>query len=457
MTWRRPITRGALLLMESFWVYAVGAFFVALVAKGDKPSLPATMLVVALSFSISRYLQASALSLGLLRFYGVFLSLLLFYGIARVDFFGDFRFYDFSWADGIFLRTEATMRDHAEAVIGIPVLWLFWIRGVLRGQEYLGFEAVLGSFAMGLVTIACVSVFAGALDMPGFVDYLPVAYISVGLLAIGLAHAARAEDEFGRSFTGTWLVAVGGSVGALALLALLFVVLDYGAAFGTLSDGANAVLWVVGRVAYYASWPFIWVIEQVFEFIRWLTQGLYGGVRQPPQELQEEEQRPEEQEEGRGLPRWAELIVRAVITGSFIVLILAGIALAFTRFRKRRFPGDVKESIYTEGRLAADLGDLLGSLIGRFRPNFRPGRADLDAARRLYFDMLAAGEQRGVERRPAETPQELAPRLSSALQTNVPQPVTRLFDDVRYGALPPSEEEVRRLRAEWEAHGSPSG
>lgn len=436
--------------MESLWVNAVVAFVVSLVSKeAGGPTLLATVVVVGASFCISRFLQASSLPLGLLRIYGVFFSLLLFYAIVRVDFFGDWRFWDFTFADDVFFRTEATLRDKAQAVVGIPLLWLFWLRGVMRGQEYLGFEAVLTSFASGIVVIAVIEVFAGVLDMPATVTYLPVPYIAIGLLTIGLAHAARAEDEFGRSFAPAWLAAVGGVVMLLAALALLFIIIDYSAAFDLLEGGALHVLWVVGKVVYYATLPFLWLAEQVFLGVRWLAQALYGGER-PPQQPQEPEPQPqEEQTEAEGLPDWARLLVRIIITGSLVTAIVAGLALAFTRFRRREQAGEIKESTYQEGRLAADLGDLIGSLLGRLRPNQR-GRHGLDEARRLYFDLLAAGGQHGVERQPPETPLELAPRLNRALAAETPQRITSLFDDVRYGGLPAPPGEVQRLREELE-------
>ena len=64
--------------------------------------------------------------------------------------------------------------------------------------------------------------------------------------------------------------------------------------------------------------------------------------------------------------------------------------------------------------------------------------------------MLARAEERGVQRRPTETPLDMAPRLQSTFRSETPVEITGLFDDVRYGALTAEEEEVRRLRAQFE-------
>jgi hypothetical protein len=116
---------------------------------------------------------------------------------------------------------------------------------------------------------------------------------------------------------------------------------------------------------------------------------------------------------------------------------------------RREDPLDVRESVYTEGRLSADLRGLLGALAGRLRPRL-PHRESVDAARRLYYDVLQEASQRGIERRAGETPLELSPRLVATFRAETPREITHVFDDVRYGSRPPPIEDVERLRGEWE-------
>jgi uncharacterized protein DUF4129 len=49
-----------------------------------------------------------------------------------------------------------------------------------------------------------------------------------------------------------------------------------------------------------------------------------------------------------------------------------------------------------------------------------------------------------------ETPLEVSPRIARTFGGETPPRITTLFDDVRYGSLPPDEAEVRRLREDWE-------
>jgi hypothetical protein len=124
--------------------------------------------------------------------------------------------------------------------------------------------------------------------------------------------------------------------------------------------------------------------------------------------------------------------------------------LLFTRFRRETQADEARESTYQDGRFASDLSDMLNSFLGRFRGHPRQADGQLEPARRLYFEMLDTAAARGVERRPMETPLELVPRINRTIGGDVPAEITRVFDDVRYGSLAPSEEELRRLRDEWE-------
>lgn len=464
--WRGPLMRTSLLLMESLWAYAFLAWFVALTGAQtgplEKPSPLGVAAVVFLSFTISRRLQESGLGLGLLRAWGAVLSFFVFYAVVRADFYGDWRFWDFTWADRLFYQVSATVRENETTLVAVPLLWLFWLRGVLRGQQSLNFEAVISSFAFGLLVILFVEVFAGAVDAPRPVGQVAMPYVAIGLLAIGLAQAARAEEEFGRSFKATWTGAIVGAVTLVGGLALLVALVDFGPLSDAVRSVADEVGWLAGKAVYYLLWPVVWSMEQFLRGVKWFLEHFGGERSQRPQELGAPP--PEEQEQGEPTGRlapWLDLALRVIVFGGLLAALLVGTAMLFDRLMRRARPGEVKESTYQEGRLQADLGDLLDAVLGRLRPRARPRPASLDAARRLYFEMLAAGEERGVERRPAETPLELAPRLVQAFSAPTPEGVTRLFDDVRYGETPPQPEEVRRLREEWErvsgAEAGPAG
>src|SRR5688500_11831400 len=120
MSWREPVARGALLIMETLWVYALVMLVIAVADGPERASIIGIALVVGLSYTISRLLQSSDLDLGLLRIWGVIASVLLFYAIVRVDFFGDWRLWDFTWADQLAGDFTDTVDAHSRAFFGVP-------------------------------------------------------------------------------------------------------------------------------------------------------------------------------------------------------------------------------------------------------------------------------------------------------------------------------------------------
>ena len=446
------IVRGSLLLMESLWVYALVAWFVAFTVEGDRPTFLGVAVVVSASFGISRALQNSELSLGILRFWGALLSIVIFYAIVRFDFWGDLRLWDLTFLDDLFFRTDETLTAGATGVIAIPVLWGFWIRGVLRGQQSLTFDDVLRSFTIGVVIVAFVSLMAGVeSDLPRAVDFVAIPYIAVGLLAIGLAHTARASDQFDRGFGSEWLVFAGGGVLALGLFALVFVVVDFDAARDGLAFIGRGVGFVFAGLLYVIVWPILTVMTVILEALRFLID-LWGGEKNDPIEDEQGEigGDPNRPPADSPLPGWVETVTRVIVGGALVTALLIGTALLFTRFRRETQADEARESTYQDGRFASDLSDMLNSFLGRFRGQPRQADGQLEPARRLYFEMLDTAAARGVERRPMETPLELVPRIGRAISGEVPAEITRVFDDVRYGSVTPSEEELRRLRDEWE-------
>jgi hypothetical protein len=127
--WREPLVRGSLILMESLWVYALVAFIVAGTVGGGKPTLLGVLVVVGGSFTLSRLLQGSVMSLTAIRIVGATFSLLLFYAVVRIDFYGDFALWDFHWLDALINHTHAALDAETRgstAIIGVPLLMVFW-------------------------------------------------------------------------------------------------------------------------------------------------------------------------------------------------------------------------------------------------------------------------------------------------------------------------------------------
>ena len=256
---RLALTRSAMLLMEAMWAYALVAFLCALIVEGDRPSPFGVVAVVFISFSISRLLMQSDLSIGVIRVWGIVMSLLVFYVIVRIDFFGDLRLWDFSWVDKLLRDTSASLQSQAAktAATGIPLLWFVWMRGVFRGAQHISFESVAGNFAIGVVVVAIVEAFVGVVDAPATVGHVAVPYIAVGLLAIATTQAARADGDSDRPFATTFLGVVGGAILVLTVLGLLFALADLSGVAHVLGVVSAVLGAVISRIVYYILYPFI--------------------------------------------------------------------------------------------------------------------------------------------------------------------------------------------------------
>jgi hypothetical protein len=450
--WRAPLVRGSLILMETLWVYALVAFVVAATVGGGKPTLVGVLAVVGASFTLSRLLQGSVMSLTVIRIWGASLSLLLFYAVVRIDFYGNFAMWDFHWVDALINHTHAALdadTNGSTAIVGVPLLMIFWMRGILAGQQTTTFEDVLTSFALGFGVIAVVLVFGAAVDeLPRGIELIAVPYVAVGLMALGLQHASQASDSFEREFTPVWLIVITSAVAVMGLIALLFVLIDFGAMRDGLAAVGFGIGWVGAGILAIISWPIIKFLEGVFWLMRQIYETFGAGGEPGPEFGASGDRVGEQTGQGTDLPQWVDHLVRYTMASMVVVGLMIVTAVLFQRFQKKPAADDDKESVYTEGRLAKDLGDLLGSLFRR-RGGGRVIREN-EPVRRLYLEMLAAGEMRGVERRPSETPLDLSPRLQSTFRSETPGAITGLFDDVRYGGNEADAEEVRRLRAEFE-------
>jgi hypothetical protein len=298
-----------------------------------------------------------------------------------------------------------------------------------------------------VLIVAIVEAFVGVVDAPATVGHVAVPYIAVGLLAIATTQAARGDGDADRPFATTFLGVVGGVILVLTVLGLLFALADLGGLAHALGVAGEAIGAVVARLVYYILYPFILATILMFEGLKAIWTAIYGD--RPPIEIERGETPTplNAEQEPADVPGWFNWLLRVFIGGPIVAAVLGGLWFLFAKYAKRAESEEQKESTYAEGRLGADLGDLLGNLVRRFRPG---ASRDADPVRRLYFDMLHTAADRNMERRPNETPLEFAPRLDEALAASAPSHITAAFDDVRYGALTRDRAEVDRLRAEWE-------
>jgi hypothetical protein len=138
------------------------------------------------------------------------------------------------------------------------------------------------------------------------------------------------------------------------------------------------------------------------------------------------------------------LLVAAV--GGSILLWLAS-ALGRRGFRFRDRDDEDRESVWTEGALAADLKDLANAMLRRLvRRKWSPldglGNDPRGVLLRTYYLLLELGQERGTVRPSWQTPAEFQPALAGTFPDGEPQVVriTRGFLAARYDPAPPPAE-----------------
>jgi hypothetical protein len=369
---------------------------------------------------------------------------------------------DLSWLTGL----ESDLIAHGSAVSRVVLIvgifaYLGW-RAVSTGRRPPDVSGAKRRFifsfaALVLASVALVALPAGPRALvAGLLVLLLPADVFAGLLASALARrqeaqAARAESAQidGRRWMGAALILSGLVVLiALALGALINL------------DGISALLGHLGPVGQFLDNALngtILLLERVFStlfdgFAEWLRQLIRSGgrptVQQPPLPA-----RPGQGVKDSNLERWRFLVL--ALMSVFVSLALILLAYGFMRLLRREEEAPPDDDI-DEERSALDGGALLREqmrdLLGRFQrsPRATPDPLPAGSVRRLYRDVLAAAAKRGLSRLKAETPDEYASRLASAVGDGAERAdvttLTNAYDTARYGEREPEREQADTLR-----------
>ncbi|HEY3080881.1 MAG TPA: DUF4129 domain-containing protein [Chloroflexota bacterium] len=364
----------------------------------------------------------------------------------------------------------------APSVLALLLGLLLWRRGLLDAQGRVGHEDIARTFAGGVLALAgCLLLAALAgpkslvLLQGEAVGYL-VGFFAVGLTALALA---RLEEVRARARPGAAALAPGrewlGLVLATVLL-LLVGALGLGQLLGFDLIGAllRPLLWPLGLlltvVLVVVGLPLALLLELLIRVAGWLLprlgpfaatdldrQGLFNRLR----------------DRGPTEPIPPELLALAqwLAVGAVVGLALWLVARAVAFHRERRSEDGVEEerdSVWSWALFRAALRDWLAGLRGRLtrRPVVpatpaavaaEPASPAATTIRQLYRELLRLASVRGAPRRPDATPFEHLPRLQATLGPDEAlADLTRAYVRARYGALPPDEADLERLRAWWE-------
>lgn len=440
----------AALAAEALWVFAGVALLVAVIGDGAAVSFGAVAAVVALSYGLARLLRQIDIDEEAARLWGAGLSVAFLYLILRIDIAGEPYLWELGWLRDLLSDPGSALEGRAGDVATVLLLTAAWARGIVRGSRDAAFEGALVEVSVGLVFVLAGAAFASSADAPGALRWLPVPYMVAALLTLALAHLQSVEADRHRPFLGAWTLWTGGSLGAIAVLALLatFVHLP---SLDAVGDALALVASGLFEAIAFVLSPFIlalaWAMERLID---WLGTG--DASTPEPTDAGELTRRIAQEEHEPAA--WSRALGRALRSGLVALAIAAamtGLWLLFRRLsRRREDEAEVREEVAPEeGGPLGDLRSLLSGALGRLRGLAGEPRGR-DAIGRLYLSMLRRAAAQGLSRPPSATPLEFAPRLEEHFRSQAPRAISRAFAEARYGRRPPQQEVVEELRARWE-------
>ena len=453
MNWRAVSLELTMLAMEACWLYALSSLAITL-AVIESPGLAfpflAILFLLLATFYLARFLQHFDLPLASLRGIGVGLGGLCIFIILRVLF-----------ADGAGLHGSLLIRGQLMAsAIGVVLWW----RGARLAQKEISFDNVLTSFRIGILALVFTVALEYLLPGPTRAAGAALPFFAFGLLGLALGHWTRVGKGQPSMLQGRWFGILIATIVAVVVCGSLFPLLVSGEiggvslpALGGASDFLNRAVVFIMKPFGYVAQLFHWLLSQI-KFPEATTQGAEEA------ESSLEDLLKEARKYNKPLPAW----VGQALKWTFIVLIAGWIArwlastfgASFARGRQAR--GEVRESLFSKDALLQDLDSLVQGLLSRFRrgkgaslaPSFAAltGEAlnNVRAIYRLYLDLLSLAISRGFKRKDWQTPLELQVGLENILPSLEVARITLAFTRARYGQYPPTNEELRELRQDWQ-------
>lgn len=452
MNWRAVSFELTMLAMEACWLYALSSLAITL-AVIESPGLAfpflAILFLLLAAFYLARFLQHFDLPLATLRGIGVGLGGLCIFIILRVLF-----------AGGAGLHGSLLIRGQLmAALIGV----MLWWRGARLAQKEISFDSVLTSFRIGILALVFSVALEYILPGPRRAAGAALPFFAFGLLGLALGHWTRVGKDQPSMLQGRWFGILIATIVAVVVCGSLFPLLVSGEiggvslpALGGVGDFLNRAIVFIMRPFGYIAQLFHWLLSHI-RFPEAMTEGAEA-------ESSLEDLLKEARKYNKPLPAW----VGQALKWTFIVLIAGWIArwlastfgASFARGRQAR--GEVRESLFSKDALRQDLDSLVQGLLSRFRrgkgaslaPSFATltGEAlnNVRAIYRLYLDLLSLAISRGFKRKDWQTPIELQVGLENILPSLEVARITLAFTRARYGQYPPTNEELRELRQDWQ-------
>ena len=447
----------ACIVVESVWLYVlIAVLSLALLHGTMAVTWIAAVAMMGSSFVVARttlmiimplWMQyAIQLSTGVVVIYVILGTYILASAAPGVD---------LGWPAAV-LSDDASTNDRTRAIISVLCAAFLWWRGGRIASIEFPTDHLSITFRVGLIALSL-----GALvDVlhPANLHIFPLmfTFFAAGLVGLSIGHILPTSSN--RRGQQRWTRIIGGVVGAIILVGLVFSILrksliDFVASpLGALFDLLVTVFMyvVVLPIAYVVGYIVLWIFG--------MLQRLIG---EPP-EQQAQEFNPgsflnemRERAESAEPTIWGDVVEWAVV----VILLMVALALLAWGFRRivrwRRIDEDgERESIAEDVDPGLDMARLLFDLLPeRFRRRRRTAGLRLPDDEqnivdvfRIYFGMLSVAEERGFRRPSNHTPNEHRSALARVFPGRIARLATDAFNRACYGRRPASRAQIDEMR-----------
>lgn len=385
--------------------------------------------------------------------------------------------------------TAALLEHGAETGLAAGFFGLFlWWRAVRRGQDALGPDQIEDTFKLGLAGLVGFLAVASAteggryLALQAAVAAYVLGFFFVGLVSLALARLAAQRDQsrarhgsapaYNRQWLGTLVAVVVGLLLVAVLVAQIVTVDLIGALWRPIGALLSDILYVLILTI---AIPLALLLELLVNLARSLMGRPQPLVQQQPNGLMELTWRIARREPFVLPPeveRAANVLAILLVAAAALVLL----ARAVRWWRERERDDEVEEerdSVWSWSSARAALIAWLRGLRARLRRRERPtdggaagsatpalgaGSPSAATVRQIYGRALALAASLGHKRAAWATPYEHLPGLQAGLDPDEDVScITDAYVRARYGASPPPEDDVRRVRESWARVEAASG
>ena len=458
---REKLVTGALLLSESAWLVALfGLLSFPFGATSSPLSWIAILATMTISLVWARTLSMVAMPTMLAYGLQMAAGAVVVYLMVATQVSPEADSLHLGWI-GTLASGETSERFALRAVYGSLGGAILWWRGGHIGAADIPAESLTASFKIGVLVLAI----AAVVDIahPASLNVFPMMFVffASGVAGLIVAHMAPATQQ---TAARSWTRVIGGLVGALVVIGLLFSLLRE----GTLAVIAAPFLWVLGILGQVVFYVVIFPLAYIIDFI---TRGIFAlllWLRGEPQ-LDREFTPPLGGGAFEGFAREGEAepvaalllqILQWSIVAAIIIGVLVLMALAFKRRARGRSESEdgLRESLLEDADITYDFANLLFNMLpSRFRrraananlrvPSDDPNIVDVF---RIYFGLLTLAEERGYPRQSSETPTEYRRTLEGLFPRELARAATAAFIRACYGHHPAPREQIEEMREELE-------